>query len=95
MLGHGDITPNVNISVMFNTPTALPHAVASVIDPSVKVQWNLYNETEEVLLKSKNTQIHLHKFHHLSGIVFSKSFFILHERLQRPQNLVVAIYIYV
>ena len=33
----------------------------------IVLQWNLYNETGKVLLKT-------HKFHHLSGTVFTKSF---------------------
>ena len=53
------------------------------------IQWNLYNKTGEVLLKT-------HKFHHLCGTVFTKSclFSLSWETtcLQRPQNLVVALY---
>ena len=53
------------------------------------IQWNLYNKTGEVLLKT-------HKFQHLCGTVFTKSclFSLSWETtcLQRPQNLVVALY---
>ena len=55
------------------------------------IQWHLYNETREVLLKT-------HKFQHLSGTVFTKSclFSLSWETtcLERPQNLVVALYSY-
>ena len=60
----------------------LPHRL-------IQIQWNLYNETGEVLLKK-------HKFHHLPGMVFTKScLFSLSWKttcLERPQNLVVAFY---
>ena len=53
------------------------------------LQWNLYNETEEVSLKT-------HKFHHLSGTVFTKlCLFSLPSKttcVERPQDLVVALY---
>ena len=53
------------------------------------VQWNLYNKTGEVLLKT-------HKFQHLSHTVFTKSclFSLSWETtcLERPQNLAVALY---
>ena len=55
----------------------------------IYIQWNLYNETGKVLLKA-------HQFHHLSGTAFTKSclFSLSWETtcLERPQNLVVALY---
>ena len=55
----------------------------------LKIHWNLYNETGKVLLKT-------HKFHHLSGTVFTKvRLFYLSWKitcLERPQNTVVALY---
>ena len=53
------------------------------------IQWNLYDKTGEVLLKT-------HKFQYLYGTVFTKSclFSLSWETtcLERPQNLVVALY---
>ena len=53
------------------------------------IQWNLYNETREVLLKTQ-------KFCNLSGTVFIKSclFSLLWKTtsLERPWNLVVSLY---
>ena len=53
------------------------------------IKWNLYNETGKVLLKT-------HKFHHLPGTAFKKSclFSLSWETtcLERPQNLVIALY---
>ena len=55
----------------------------------IKIQWNLHNETGKVLLKT-------HKFRQLPGTVFTKScLFSLSWKttcLERPQNLVVALY---
>ena len=53
------------------------------------IQWNLYNETGKVLLKT-------HKYHHSPDTVLTKScLFSLPWKttcLERPQNLVVALY---
>ena len=53
------------------------------------LQWNLYNETGKVLLKT-------HKFHHLPGTVFTKACLVSLSWdttcLVRPQILVVALY---
>ena len=60
-----------------------------MVRDAVSIQWNLYNKTGEVLLKTD-------KFQHLSGTVLTKSclFSLSWETtcLERPQNLVVVLY---
>ena len=60
----------------------------NILEQTWAQQWNLYNETGKVLLKTQ-------KFHHFPGTVFKKSYlFSLSWKtsyLDRPQNLVVAI----
>ena len=74
---------------MYILYTNIIQYIMSLFCKETIMQWNLYNETREVLLKT-------HKFCHLSGTVFIKSCLSSLSWkttcLERPQNSVVALY---